>query len=495
MQELIQELIEEIKRLTEQLQDQNGQLQKQSEQLAALRKEIAEKDALIVALTKRIEELTHRKNSGNSSVPPSKDGYHKPAPRSLRAKSGKKPGGQEGHKGKGMRIDRKPDEVISHKPAVCEGCPYAATCKLRSCETRYEYDVEVKTKLIAHEAMGCDCCHMTGQAERGAFPAHITGTKQYGKGVSALAVTLLTLGMVSVDRTQKLMSSLGIPISKGKVQDALTTAARKVEKALDYIKQMILLKFVLHFDETGIQVNGELEWLHCACTDKWRYYSVQDKRGKEGIDAMGILPMANGVAVHDFLKPYHKYNNVLHAMCCAHLERELVYAEESGNQDWAGKLRKLLQTMCHRRAVLAAEGANAFPTEELDAYLRQYDELVEEGMAVHPEPEKVPGKRGRVGKGKFRCLLERFRDFKDDILRFARNWLVPFTNNTAERAIRWAKLKDKVSGCFRSKAGAGQFTAVLSFVSTAALHGLSSFDALLSIFSDTAFQTALSWRD
>ena len=98
-------------------------------------------------------------------------------------------------------------------------------------------------------------------------------------------------------------------------------------------------------------------------------------------------------------------------------------------------------------------------------------------------------------KGKFRCLLERFRDFKDDILRFARNWLVPFTNNTAERAIRWAKLKDKVSGCFRSKAGAGQFTAVLSFVSTAALHGLSSFDALLSIFSDTAFQTALSWRD
>ena len=460
-----------------------------------MRKEIAEKDALIVALTKRIEELTHRKNSGNSSVPPSKDGYHKPAPRSLREKSGKKPGGQEGHKGKGMRIDRKPDEVISHKPAVCEGCPYAATCKLRSCETRYEYDVEVKTKLIAHEAMGCDCCHMTGQAERGAFPAHITGTKQYGKGVSALAVTLLTLGMVSVDRTQKLMSGLGIPISKGKIQDALTTAARKVEKALDCIKQMILLKFVLHFDETGIQVNGELEWLHCACTDKWRYYSVQDKRGKEGIDAMGILPMANGVAVHDFWKPYHKYDNVLHAMCCAHLERELVYAEESGNQAWAKKLRKLLKKICRRRAELAAQGANAFPPEELEDFLRQYDELVKEGIASNPVPERIPGKRGRIGKGKFRSLLERFRDFKDDILRFARDWRVPFTNNTAERAIRWAKLKDKVSGCFRSKAGADQFTAVLSFVSTSALHGLSSFDALLSVFSDTAFQTALSWGD
>ena len=296
MQELIQGLIEEIKRLTE-------QLQQRSEQLTALRKEIAEKDALIAALTKRIEELTHRKNSRNSSVPPSKDGYHKPAPKSLREKSGKRPGGQEGHKGNGMKIDREPDEVISHKPAVCEGCPYADTCKLSGCETRYEYEVEVKTKLIAHKVMGCKCCQLTGQAERGVFPAHITGTKQYGKGVSALAVTLLTLGMVSVDRTQKLMSSLGIPISKGKIQDALTTAARKVEKALDYIKQMILLKFVLHFDETGIQVNGKLEWLHCACTDQWRYYSVQDKRGKEGIDAMGILPLAKGVAVHDFWKP------------------------------------------------------------------------------------------------------------------------------------------------------------------------------------------------
>lgn len=495
MEEVIHDLIEEIKKMAEQLQQQNEQLQQQNTQLATLREEIAVKDAKIAALARKIEELTHRKNSGNSSVPPSQDGYHKPAPKSLREKSGKKPGGQTGHKGSGMKIDRKPDEVVQHKPAMCESCPYAGACNLRSCETRYEYEVEVQTKLIAHEVMLCDNCPLTGQAESGAFPSHITGTKQYGKGVSALAVTLLTLGMVSVDRTQKLMNSLGIPISKGKIQGALTAAAQKVEKALDYIKQMILLKFVLHFDETGIQVNGKLHWLHCACTDKWRLYSIQEKRGKEGIDAMGILPMAGGVAVHDFWKPYHKYDNVLHAMCCAHLERELVYTEESGNQAWAGKLRKLLQTMCHRRTVLSAEGANAFPSGELADYLRQYDALVKEGLTANPMPERAPGKRGKTAKGKFRCLLERFRDFKDDILRFSRNWLVPFTNNTAERAIRWAKLKDKVSGCFRSRDGAAQFTAVLSFVSTAALHGLSSFDALLSVFSDTAFQTALDWDD
>jgi transposase len=343
--------------------------------------------------------------------------------------------------------------------------------------------------------MRCEHCQLTGQVETGTFPAHITGSKQYGIGVSALAVTLLTLGMVSVDRTQKLMSSLGIPISKGKIQDALAIAAKKVQPALDLIKTMILLQFVLHFDETGVRVAGKLNWLHCACTDKWRLYSVEEKRGKEGIEAMGILPLANCVVVHDFWKPYLNYDNVLHAMCCAHLERELVYTEESGKQDWAKGLRELLQTMCHRRAVLTVEGADAFPKQELDGYLQQYDKLVEEGMKANPVPEKVPGKRGRTGKGRFRCLLERFRDFKEDILRFARDWRVPFTNNTAERAIRWAKVKDKVSGCFRSKAGADDFAAVLSFVSTAALHGLSSFDALKSLFSGNAFQLVEEWDD
>ena len=220
MEKMIQELIEQIQKMSEQLRQQSKQLQQQNEQLTKLREEIAEKDAQIAALTKKIEELTHKKNSGNSSTPPSKNGYQKPAPKSLREKSGRKAGGQVGHKGSGMKVDREPDEVIQHKPEQCAGCPYAGQCDMKTCETRYEYEVEVKTKLIAHEAMRCERCQLTGQAETGTFPAHITGSKQYGIGVWALAVTLLTLGMVSVDRTQKLMSSLGIPISKGKIQDA-----------------------------------------------------------------------------------------------------------------------------------------------------------------------------------------------------------------------------------------------------------------------------------
>ena len=189
MEEMIQELIAQIQKMSEQLQQQN-------EQLTKLREEIAAKDAQIAALTKKIEELTHKKNSGNSSTPPSKDGYQKAAPKSLREKSGRKAGGQAGHKGSGMKIDREPDEVVQHKSDQCAGCPYAGQCDLKSCETRYEYEVEVKTKLIAHETMHCEHCQLTGQAETGTFPAHITGSKHQNAPIT-FASSLLMISTAS----------------------------------------------------------------------------------------------------------------------------------------------------------------------------------------------------------------------------------------------------------------------------------------------------------
>jgi transposase len=138
--------------------------------------------------------------------------------------------------------------------------------------------------------------------------------------------------------------------------------------------------------------------------------------------------------------------------------------------------------LCNRRKVLQSEGKEAFPEQELAVYLERYDRLIDEGLAANPIPERAPGKRGPKAKGKFRCLLDRFRDFKDDILRFARDWRVPYTNNTAERAIRCARVKERVSGCFRTKSGADDFACVLSFISSAALHGVSSFDAIVAAF-------------
>ena len=474
MLQQMKELTEQLQYQSVQLQQQSTQLQQQTEQLAELQEIIAVKDVQIAALTARIEELTHKKNSGNSSKPPSSERLNKPAPKSLRVKSGKAAGGQP--------IDREPDEVIEHRPIQCECCPYAGTCKLRCCETRYEYEAVVETKLIAHKVLGCKACALTGEAAQGTFPRHITGAKQYGPGVAGLAVSLLTIGYMSVDRVQKLLKSLRIPVSSGAIQDMLTKAAKLVKAPVERIRQTVAQLPVAHYDETGWRVAGKLHWLHCACNERWRYYTVQEKRGQEGISDMGVLPYASGVAVHDFWKPYQKYDNVDHAMCCAHLERELVYAHETGNQAWAKLLRELLQTLCHRRKVLQSEGKEAFPEQELAVYLERYDRLVDEGLAANPIPERTPGKRGPKAKGKFRCLLERFRDFKDDILRFARDWRVPYTNNTAERAIRCARVKEKVSGCFRTKSGADDFACVLSFISSAALHGVSSFDAIVAAF-------------
>ena len=486
MEVMFNQLLQQMKELTGQLQQQSAQLQQQNEQLAELQEIIARKDAQIAALTTRIEELTHKKNSGNSSKPPSSERLNKPVPKSLRTKSGKAAGGQPGHKGSGMKIDQEPDEVMEHLPTQCEVCPHAGACKLRCCGTRYEYEVIVETKLIAHKVLGCKVCALTGKAAQGTFPQHITGAKQYGPGVAGLAVSLLTVGYMSANRVQKLMGSLRIPISSGEIQNMLTKASKLVEAPVERIRQTVAQLPVAHYDETGWRVAGKLHWLHCACNDRWRYYSVQEKRGQEGITDMGVLPNASGVAVHDFWKPYQKYDNVDHAMCCAHLERELVYAYETGNQAWASQLRELLQTLCHRRKVLQSEGKEAFPEQELATYLERYDKLVDEGLAANPIPESIPGKRGRKAKGKFRCLLERFREFKNDILRFTRDWRVPYTNNTSERAIRCARVKEKVSGCFRTKSGADDFARVLSFISSAALHGVSSFDAIVAAFRGDA---------
>ena len=462
MEQELLELRTVLATLAEQLRIQNETIAAKDAQIAALTEQVAK-------LTARIEELTHKKNSNNSSKPPSEGRLEKPAPKSLRGKTGKKQGGQPGHKGTGMKLDRDPDHIEEHVPDRCKSCPQFGQCKMKCCDTRYEYEIQVETNLIAHKVMGYTC-PLSGEKLQGVFPAGITGTKQYGAGVFALVNTLLTVGYVSVDRTKQILSCLRIPISTGAIQNMLDKAAEAAQIPVDRIKDKVTDKEVVNFDETGLRVEGSLHWLHCACSGPWRFYTVQEKRGEEGMNMMGVLPEFSGVAVHDFFSSYKKFKHMLHAMCCQHLERELVFAEEigkqkwGGDQSWAGKLRKLLQEMCHKKNVLSAEGRTSFTDEELQQYMKQYDHIVANGLTANPLPTRKPGKRGRVKKGKIRCLLERFQDCKADILRFATDWRVPYTNNAAEQAIRFARVKEKVSGCFRTEKGAEQFARVLSFI-------------------------------
>ena len=376
MEQELQELRAVINTLVKQLRIQNEAMADKDAQIAALTEQVAK-------LTARIEELMHKKNSNNSSKPPSEGRLEKPAPKSLRGKSGKKQGGQPGHKGTGMKL-RKPDKTEEHIPPKCRSCPQYGQCVMKCCDTRYEYEIKVTAELVAHKAMGCTC-PLSGEKLQGEFPAGITGTKQYGAGVFALVNTLLTVSYVSVDRTKQLLSSLGIPISTGAIKNMLDKAAEKAAMPVERIKNKVIGKDVVNFDETGLRVADSLHWLHCACSGSWRFYTVQKKRGQEGMEDMGVLPEFKGVAVHDFWSSYKKFKNMLHAMCCQHLERELVFAEETGNQKWAGKLRKLLQGMCHAKNLLTEQGRTSFTDEEL---LLKIPRFVSQ-LLTHPVTEQI----------------------------------------------------------------------------------------------------------
>lgn len=487
--ETIEKLLAQIAELTEKLNTALEQAQIQHE-----------KDtARIEALTKKIEELTGkktRKDSHNSSMPPSSDGYGKPAPKSLREKSGKKAGGQPGHKGNSMEITREPDEVKEYLPGKCMSCPMASSCagKYSCAGRRYEYDVKVTTTLTEHRVLACECPLEKGGKIAGEFPEEITSSKQYGTELKAIVLSLFTIGYMSVNRIKEFLNGFQIPISTGTIQNILSGCVEKVSGAVNLIRERVSGLSVINCDETGTRTNGKLHWIHCLCNDKWTYMVIHEKRGSKALEDIGILPELDGCTIiHDFWKAYLDYSNVFHGFCNAHLQRELVYAFESTRQGWAKDLKDLLTEMNVSRDRLIAAGQARFPQETLKGFLTRYDNLIAAGIEKNPIPKKFPGERGRPGKGKTRCLLERMRDYKEDILRFVTNWSIPFTNNEAERTIRFTKVKQKVSGCFRTECGADGFVKIMSYLSTARKHGVNAHYAFIEALNGRAMKLVESW--
>lgn len=470
-----------------------------TKQNAELLDQVTAANAQIAALTERIDELLEQldknnKNSRNSSKPPSSDGYSKPAPKSLKKPSGKKPGGQKGHKGSGMKITRKPDEFVSHYPSACLNCPNRASCEMSVAERRYVEDIVIKTSIIEHQQMKCCCPKQGGKTILGEFPTHIRATKQYGSNLVAFASALSTVGMVSVDRIHKLLSNVfQVPISTGAIQNFLNRLHEKVKLPVKYIRNKVSQLPVMHCDETGLRVNEKLRWLHCMCGEGWVYYALHDKRGCEAMDEIGIIPDYRGTMIHDCWKPYFKYEQSEHALCCAHFLRELVYAEEVKHQEWANPLAKLLCEMLEERNRLTALGARCFSEEQATAYSNRYDALVTQGLDANPLPERKKGKMGAPKKGEMRSLLERLRDRKQQILRFAEDWHIPFTNNAAEQNIRFSKVKLKVSGSFRTKRGAEEYADIMSYTNTAYKHGVGFFNAIKAALTGNALTLVAQW--
>ena len=470
------EITEELVRF---LIDQN---KKQSEQISEL-------TAQVEALTQKIAELTEKnnKNSNNSSKPPSSDGLKKDTSkkRSLREKTSKKQGGQPGHKGNRLEIEGKPDQSRSLAPSKCKLCPNWEKCQGKACpgEKRYLVDYEIKRTVTEYISLKLTC-PMDNTNLKGEFPEDIKGEIQYGKNIAALLVALNTVGAVSTDRVKEIAGSiLGLPISKATIIKMVSRCANKVQNFLAIIKERIINAWEAYFDETGSRVEGKTRWVHCAVTSEYTYLFYHPKRGKAAMDEMGVLPFFKGIAHHDCWKPYFRFTEMDHAVCCAHLLRELNgIIENHPDQEWASSFRRLLLNMKKTKEGSMINSENAANHCYHKRYLNQYDDILNAACEMNPVPEKIPGRRGRQNKGKIRAFIDRLIVNKAAVCLFFTNFKVDFDNNQAERDIRIVKIKTKVSGCFRSEEGIKEYLAVMSYIGTAKKHGKNAFQAILNAF-------------
>jgi transposase len=290
--------------------------------------------------------------------------------------------------------------------------------------------------------------------------------------------------MVSMAGTQDILEALtGQKISCGSIANIHQECARKLEKPLEAVKEALREKKVACFDETGMRTEGRLEWLHTASTKALTYLALEQKRWNEGMDAIGILPAFKGIAIHDCLAAYWKYQ-CKHGLCNAHLLRNLKQSEEMSGQEWPVKMRELIIGLKKRVDALRITETNAqcVPPEEMATYYQEYDRLVEEGLRLNPAREKRVGKKGRVKQSPERLLLLRLKERREEYLLFANDFGVPVDNNQAERDFRMAKVKMKVSGSFRSEEGGEAFACIRSFMGTLTKNAQNVYSELVQLF-------------
>lgn len=422
------------------------------------------------ALSLRQKELEDRlnKNSHNSHLPPSSDGFQKKKkPVNLRQSSGRKPGAQKGNPGRNLAFSDSPDHTVMHSPTSCQGCGASLEgVGVTGRERRQVHDLPPLHIEVTEHQSEQKCCPACGYQNRGAFPEDVVAHVQYGSRLQALCVYLLDYQLLPYQRIASLFADLfGTRLSTGMLFEAQQRAATRLQPVVEKIRNALKRAEVVHFDETGFRVGASLHWLHSASTASLSAYAWHKKRGKVGMDAAGILPSFLGRAVHDGYASYQQYP-CSHALCNAHHLRELTALYEQGGAEWAKDLRHLLSEI--KQAVDGAkeQGKARLPSVQIQRFERRYHKLLHIGLRANPPPEPIAGKRGRAKQSPARNLLVRLQQNQAQVLAFLYDFLVPFDNNQAERDIRMMKLHQKISGCFRSDSGAEAFCLIRSYLCT-----------------------------
>ncbi|MFN3176437.1 MAG: IS66 family transposase [Phaeodactylibacter xiamenensis] len=456
--------------------------------IAQQAEQIAKLESLLEAALARIAELEAqlKANSRTSSRPPSSDGLKK-APAFPRKKGGKK-GGQSGHKGKTLEMvapsaaDRHIVHPVAEQTCSC-GQSLESTVPSISLERRQVFDLPPKLLQIEEhrlEVKHCPCC---GEQHTGSFPSGVPAPVQYGDRVHALVNLLNVEQSMPVGRIGELFASLtGYELNENTVSTSVQRMYGKLADDEAVIKEQALSSPVAHADESGARVAGKLHWAHNFVCGLFTYLFVHEKRGAQALHSdESIAQNYTGTLVHDCWASYFGLENARHALCGAHLLRELRGLAENHERQWADKMHSLLMYAYE----FSSGGSSVLPAKKYKTVLSRYRQILKEASREEPPPELRP--KGRAKKTKGRNLLERLERYEEEVLRFTREHEVPFTNNLAERDIRPLKTKLKVSGCFRTLQGARHYARIKSFCSTAKKHGLSAYEELLNAWRGESF--------
>ena len=448
---------------------------------------------IILALQEQVQILTQRitqleqqinKNSRNSSKPPSSDGLKKPKPKSLRKRSGKKRGGQKGHKGHHLEKVEEPDYIIPLSVTSCSCRADLSSVPVSRYDCRQVFELpEPKLEVFQYQSE-IKICPGCGQTAKAPFPEGVNAPVQYGPRFRGMLVYMQNQQFIPADRLRRLVSDLyGTPVSVATILDASSRSYNNLAPFEESLVNALADSEVLHADESGVRTVKKLYWLHSAGTESLTFYGVHEKRGTAAMDHFNILPDFQGRLIHDFWKPYLSYD-CDHGLCNAHHLRELTFLFEQQGQIWAKKMFDLLLDMND----FVSEQSNQLTSEQKEPWLKQYHEILSQGWEANPLPKKPPKKKkGQQAKSKAQNLLTRFSDFEDSALAFLHDINVPFTNNLAEQDIRMLKVRLKISGCFRTVEGAKHFARIRSYFSTARKQGRNILDSITDAIKGMPF--------
>ena len=454
-----------------------------------LEEEIAEYKSNVAVLEQRISDLdrSSKLNSHNSSKPPSSDGLSKETvdkkkkekrTKSSRKKSDRKSGGQAGHKGTTLNQVENPDQIVDHTPDQCQECSATLSkSDIVGFSSRQVFDIPKPPPLFVteHRAHTCQCSEC-GAKVRAAFPDGVNAPVQYGNEIASLVAYLQTTQCLPDHRTAMLLSEWwDIKISSGTVANLTARKAQEFRGAHTHLYDILSgrLVAVKHLDETGIRVAGRLEWLHILCSRFLSHLRLGERRGDIPRDLEGTV-------IHDCLSPYFTMENVRHGVCNQHLIRELTAAHEIDGEPWAAEMKVILYEARDLAEAARNAGQNAVDPVAIAKIERLYKACWEKAIKYHEGLPPLPrlSNKGPKKKRKAHNLALRFQHYKDMVLLFFHDLSVPFTNNEAEQGLRMPKVREKVSGCFRTKKGMENYCILRSVTETGRKQGRGTLDTL-----------------